>query len=215
MTKTPLDTLDPIFADCVGESDRLTIDKPWIRKGHVYATNGAIVIRQPTELPETVHRGPAAWQTFDDLRVSGRAILLPDIGPKLADTSICGKCKGKNSTKTCSECKGMGKHTCPTCEHVKPCRLCEGEGKLYCSECKGEGIVTRKRKSIRLHARYRIGLADYYVWLLQRHGIKTVRFTTILGGGPSFHSFHFRKGKDRTAIEGVVMGMTLGSDDDG
>lgn len=210
---TLLDTLDPIFADCLGKSDRFILDKPWIRKGFAYATNGSILIRQPTPLPETQHRGPRAWDIFDDSKPIGRSIPLPDIGPELADTLICPTCKAKDSTGTCKDCKGLGKHVCPTCKREKPCGACDGEGTQYCLECGGDGTVARKRQPVKLRPTHEIGLADYYVWLLRRHEIVSVRRANRIDGtGRSAHvGFRFRKG----TIEGIVLGMALGVDDDG
>lgn len=195
-----IDDLDPIFADCLGESDRLILDKPWVRRGYVYATNGAIVVRQPTLLCETAHRGPQAWPLVDEMEPSGKTIQLPDIGPELIDRLICETCKGKDSTTTCSECNGTGKHICPKCKHEQGCRTCEGEGQQCCSGCDGEGMTTRTRQSVKLAPDHQIGLADFYIWLLQRNGITTVRKATGNANG-----FRFRKGK----IEGLVLGMTL------
>lgn len=202
---TLLDTLDPIFADCLGENDRFALAEPWIRKGFVYATNGSIVMRQPTQSPETSHRGPQCGDAFDENKPTGKAIPLPDIGPELGDRAICEQCKGKDSTKTCDMCKGTGKHVCPTCKHEKPCRACVGQGSQYCFGCGGEGWNARKRVSVKLRPRHEVGLADYYIWLLRRHEIKAVRLAA------DGLAFCFRKGK----IEGIVMGMNLGLDDDG
>lgn len=196
-----LKTLDPIFADCLGENCRFLLGEPWIQKGFVYATNGSILVRQPTTLPETQRRGPPAWQNFDDTKAVGRIIRLPDLGPELADRTVCPTCKGTDSTKTCGDCKGAGKHVCPTCEHVKPCRPCEGEGNLCCSECEGAGALSRKRQSVKLRPAHEAGLADFYVWLLQRHGIDSVRTAKC----PNGFAFRFHKG----TIEGIVMGMAL------
>lgn len=205
-----LDTLDPIFADCTGDEDgRYTLTKPWVRKGVVYATNGSIVVRQSTSWDDTTdYPSPNdAPQLFDGSKPTGKAIALPDIGPELGDGLVCEKCKATDSTKMCSECKGEGVHICPTCEHEKPCRACEGEGKQRCCGCDGEGTIERTRRSVKLRPKDKIGLADFYVWLLRRHEIRTVRMAGTADG----IGFRFRKG----TIEGLVLGMTLGSDDDG
>ena len=210
MTKALLDTLDPIFADCLGDEDgRYTLTKPWIdTTGFVYATNGSILVRQPTKrtCPGDGRAPPNAARLFDQSKPIGKPITLPDIGPELGDKLICETCKGKDSTKTCNKCDGTGYHSCPTCKHKKPCRDCEGEGEWCCSGCGGEGTIKRDRQSIRLHPKHEFGLADYYVSLLQRHGIATVRRTDSADGP----GFRFCKGK----IEGLVLQMTLGADGD-
>lgn len=207
MTMPLLDTLDPLLAECTDDQDgRYTLTKPWIRNGFVYATDGRILVRQATKQADTTDDKPpgGAEHMFDESKPRGKSIPLPDIGMELGDRLVCEKCKGKNSSKTCSECNGEGSHVCPTCSHAKPCRACEGEGDKYCSACGGEGMLARKRTSVKLRPRHTIGLADYYVWLLRRHGIDAVRMTTTAT------SFYFSKGK----IRGIVMGCALGSDDD-
>lgn len=202
-----LDTLDSLFADCTGDEDgHYTLTKPWIRNGFVYATDGKIVVRQAVKQSDTTGDKPPGDvdREFDASTPTGQSIPLPDIGMELGDRLVCEKCKGKNPSKTCSECNGKGKHVCPTCSHAKPCRACEGEGEKYCSACDGEGMIARPRRSVKLRPTHTIGLADYYVWLLRRHGIDAVRMTATRA------SFYFRKG----TIKGLVMGKALGSDDD-
>lgn len=173
-----LKTLDPIFADCVcAETSRYAIAQPWVHNGFAYATNGRILVRQPTKRssrPFRYARVPSAWHLFDDSKPTGKPIPLPNIGPEQNDVMVCENCKGR---------------------------------KRKCSACDGEGSITRKHRSIELAPGLSKGLADYYVWLLQRHGIGEVQ----LDGASNGKTFCFRKGKK---IEGLVMGMTLGTEDD-
>jgi hypothetical protein len=85
-----------------GTSERYAIDAPWIRKGFEYATDSAIIVRRPTEAPNTPPEGtklPIAgklleenschltddwplpeWQQFEraDFGLSGRAVVMAD-----------------------------------------------------------------------------------------------------------------------------------------
>lgn len=196
-----IDTLDPIFADCVADEDgRYTLTEPWIRQGFIYATDGRIAVRQPITQPDTTDYGsPAnAGQMFDDSKLTGKAITLPDIGPE--PSAICTDCKGRKPKK-CGTCHGSGECACSVCDSQHTCGSCDGHGKRpWCSPCDGEGTITRTPLSVALDdPDLEVGLADTFIWLLQRHGIETVQKTQNGTG------FRFRKG----TIEGLVMGATL------
>ncbi len=136
-----LDTLDPIFAECVRqpwEPARSSYDSatetPWIANGWAYAANQEIIVRQRVRRKDTVGRFPKCAGFFR--RKAGKEITLPRL-------------RGKQG---------------------KPKAVDIGSAP--------------------------IGLSDRYVRLLQRHGITTVRPTTVVG------RFAFGKGK----IQGLVMG---------
>lgn len=195
-----LKSLDPIFADCVGEagSSRYVLDKPWTHSGWVYATNGRIAVRQPTLRVQVVDKAPIGTVIFDSFKPLGDPIDLPDIGPEPAASEVCDKCKGKESPE-CRNCYGSGVCTCSHCDDDHGCATCNGEGKMLCPECDGDGSIDRDVLAIEVAPEF--GLADHYVWLLWRHGITEIQ----LGEGDSSNQCRFRKGD----IEGVLMRMKL------
>lgn len=152
---TWIDDLDPIFAEClpIGDEDWSgRVAEPWVRAGYVYATNGQIVVRQPTSLPDTTHKRspPDASKHFTTKQLAGNPIALLGIG--------------------------------------------DDPGPIECPHCGGE--VPLPLKAIVLSAA--LTLANRYIWLLQRNGIKEVRFNVM----PEGQACYFAKGD----IEGLVMG---------
>lgn len=177
-----LDSLDPIFADCVGKSGRYTIGRPWVRGGFAYATNGRIVVRQPVTLQDTTHNAPDALAMFNESKPSGTIILLPDIGPN------------RSATMLCDECHGDGHCDCSRC----------GQD-AECYECGGKGTAGREQNAIELATG--LFVADTYVWLLQRHDITNVQVDeNYKGATPGDYRYCFCR-KDKLQLEGLVMGM--------
>lgn len=97
-----LDTLDPIFADCLlkpWQSERVMyqLDRPWVADGWAYATDGRIIVRQRMRCKDTNGRFPPqvgiegifAWTPK-----AGIIITLPRIGRKRPDLVRCPDCRG-------------------------------------------------------------------------------------------------------------------------
>lgn len=206
MAKKLLDTLDPIFADCLGEEGQspYPLSKPWIRDGFAYATNGCILVRQPTRRRTgSSAKVPDAWHLFDDSKPFDDPIPLPDIGLELGNVIVCGTCKGEKP-KPCKNCKTSGDCACPQCGIIHGCGECDGHGQeKLCSECGGEGTLEREGQAFALTPGADFGLADRYIWLLRRHGINEVRCNA--GMGQDARGFCFHKGK----VEGLVMGCEI------
>ncbi len=193
-----LKDLDPIFADCVGEGSRYALSKPWTHTGWAYAANGRIAVRQPTIRTSIVDNAPLGAPIFEGFQSSSTSVTLPDIGLEPEPSPVCEKCKGREPAE-CRNCYGSGECTCSHCDHDHECTRCNGKGKMLCESCGGDGRIDRDVLAVEIAPEF--GLADHYVWLLQRHGIVEVQ----IGEGVSKDQCRFHKGD----IEGILMRMKL------
>lgn len=143
-----LDTLDPIFADCLlkpwqASESRYEIAVPWVAEGWAYGTNGRIAVRQPVRRKNSNGHFPSGKSLFEAIAPkAGVIIVLPRSGRKQSDLVHCPNCRGRKQGCSCTN-----------------------------------GKVVRKTKSIGLGCG-EYGLADRYLWLLRDHGITTVQPTT-------------------------------------
>lgn len=114
-------TIHPIFDECKAkELSRYAIDRTWVFGGHVYATDGRIVVRSKTDEPDTPKEGhgwPPAYGLFTDTKRSDKPLVMPS------------KCKP--IVNSCRECNGCGEWycNCPDCANEHPCDSCE-DGKV-------------------------------------------------------------------------------------
>lgn len=147
---TLLDTLDPLFADCLlrpwHPRPFHQLDRPWVANGWVHATDRRIIVRQRTRRKDTGGRFPSRCNikcVFGWTPKEGSIITLPRIGRKRPDLVRCPDCRGSGCTR------------------------------VSCIA----GKVAREAKSIAVGCG-EYGLADRYIWLLRDHGITIVQPTT-------------------------------------
>lgn len=100
-----LDSLDPIFADCVDtRGTRYGVDQPWVQDGFVYATDGKIIVRQKTRRANSRFKAPDGLMLFRSVELSSESVALPDIGPEQPKT-LCPCCGGGFDGTDCIERK--------------------------------------------------------------------------------------------------------------
>ena len=114
---------------CGGENNRSALRTPFVREGWEGATNGCIIVRRPSMLPNT-ERAPSMSQLrWDKNDYCDDPIVLPEVA-EFADE--CPKC-----------CGGMT--TCPTCGQDVSCGKCEGTGFANRPVDLGGGVFLRER----------------------------------------------------------------------
>ena len=89
-----VDDLDPIFADCVDLLGQRNLRQPWVRDGFVYASDGRIIVRQPTTLLNSTHDAPDAHHILEEAVPTDEVLSVPDIGPEKAEYFECPHCSG-------------------------------------------------------------------------------------------------------------------------
>lgn len=151
--------LHPIFHDCTlqpwDERRHASFDlsRVWVgNERYIYATDGAILVRAPTRRQAT----PGDWlsdradfvEIWERAAPRGLRIALPPVGGRELPVILCPKCE--NGAK---------------------------RNKTECSKCEGRGRIVRSYEPIKLPSTIR-HLADYYIWLLKAHGIRSVRRTS-------------------------------------
>lgn len=171
--------LPPIFAECVAEeSTRYGIDRPWVRDGVVYATDGRVCVRMRIA-GEDAGSGPdtsgLCWASdvYED-----NATPLPDIG-------------GMPGPVPCSTCVGDGHYTCTECESDVECPRCDGTGEIDGYE--PERITLE-------HASQSACLLNTYIWKLQRGRVQAV-YLRKQPPSDERHSVRFVVGN----VEGLLM----------
>jgi hypothetical protein len=206
-----LTNLPPIFAKCTGPawSYSYQMDMPWVCKGHIYATDGKIAVRVPTNLPDDPPPPPIGgkkkeWPpAYSALKWDGDwlHVELPDAGPEQPRRQ-CKDCGGKGTVNRCGECDGTGEVECDY-NHMHACDECGGTGKLpgpgeSCGNCGGDGTVPPPPQPIWV-VKGRVALADNYIRLLHDCGARL--YIEKTGGKSS--PLRFTVGE----CEGLVMPM--------
>ena len=103
---------------------RYNIDEPWAKDGFVYATDGRMCIRMPTDQPDTVIEGKK-WPSVKDLGFDQSGELLPWPVIDEGQGHLCRTCSGEGYLD--KECELCGS----TCiDYGMPCVRCNGSGKV-------------------------------------------------------------------------------------
>lgn len=126
---------------CDPETSRFAINKPFNQKGFTCATDGRVIVRIPTDEPDT----PATDKK------------IPDVSQLAWNHAACTQWKPlkKAKRKKVTEIHQQG---CPKCETC-PCDECEGEGFLLtvngierdCHDCEGSGFGNRSTSCPECH----------------------------------------------------------------
>ena len=160
--------LPAIFRDCANSDNWRYPDmkRPWVSDGHVYATDGRIIVRVPiTGIdPEIVDRlRPQDGQKFP--RDPGS--IFPVNGPHEPEP-VPLPAESPDEYETCDKCGGDGRAECDL-GHVHDCPECDGAG-----QCANLAQV----------AVGRYFMSARYVAILRRHGITEVYQPVTSGVGP-------------------------------
>jgi hypothetical protein len=221
-----LDALPPIFRDCVvtdeglGEGRATYFCYPAVVGGHVYASDGRILIRTAAtpDLADLMPEPPPgrrfpqhAGSMFDDPVGWDDA---PTPLPPLDSLPRCRDCAGRGhfpANATCPACDGEEDRHCSHCGESATCDRCCGRGRIpagTCVACLGSGLDTDDAGAVGVGAG--ITLGAYYLAILHRHGaslhlpraardvgrVMPVRF--VVAGSPE--------------VEGLLMPMTPPAD---
>ncbi len=116
------------------------LEKPWVKDGYEYVSNGRILIRIKTDKPDTEGRHPNAKDLFEQQKeIPPVEIKLPD---RIVDQA-CDDCFGSGIRHCkCESCDGKGSHRCE-CGDTHGCRDCDSSGNIElsgkCPACDGTG----------------------------------------------------------------------------
>ena len=109
--------LEILQACCSTEPTRYKLDKPFLKLGVAYGTNGHICARLRTDIPPEIKEvdgtPPCADLGWD--KPYPQLFLLPKVGP--------------DKSKICPKCWGSGYCTC-VCGDEHKCQYCDGEGDI-------------------------------------------------------------------------------------
>ena len=138
-------TIHPIFSECVTTTpSRYQLDRVAVQKGHRWATDGAILVREPAPEPDDV----VVLPDFKHLRFDATTIGLL---PLLIDVPA-------GDRKKCQSC------------HQGECANCKTEGK--CQSCGGRGeYFLPVPVLIQESGDRKLWLSSKYLAVLKRHGV--------------------------------------------
>lgn len=127
---------------CGNYDGRFCLTKPFVQRGHLYATDGRAVVRIPSTDEDTK---PPDRQTFPDgaQMFDANWIEPKDELPPLTDLTqeVDGPCYCQ---RECPCCDGTGTCVCDDCEDEHDCRKCNSRGvtgQVGCPECNGRGEI--------------------------------------------------------------------------
>jgi len=124
---------------CGTSGGRFDLDKPFIRDGWRWATDGWIVVRMPTTDADTEGRYPKIESLFEGF--PGCDHDWPD-WPQ--SPIRCRKCRTGKVLVACQTCNGEGEHEC-ACGNLHGCGGCDGHGNVSgandCLFCGGTAKV--------------------------------------------------------------------------
>lgn len=123
--------------------ERRQLDEPRVQEGWLYASDGAILVRVPSDEPDFEWKGLP-------LNLGHVCRDLPPENPKpwpsvnlIDGIGCCVECEGygKVSVVECEMCEGTGIDECPHCQREEDCEECDGEGVIgeKCGKCNGQG----------------------------------------------------------------------------
>lgn len=203
-TRTWRDVLPPIFADCVGtDLSRYSIDHPFAEGGHVYATDGRIVVRAPLSMADGIaiptnkntETSPSTYPPAAGLFPGGEfeadplpLVTIPSAGPDVK----CRSCDGTGKWE-CDKCDGDGVIECD-CGYEHPCPDCDGRDNDRCEDCEGVGTVKPRPRPIDFGS---VVLNERYVRVIQR------------ANGRIYANQRGPKAAVRFAIFGAIEGMLM------
>lgn len=186
----PFDLFCAERAACVRGARTADLSRPFVLKGHRYATNGIVAVRTPTKAGDTTGvRTPdgvehVGWIT-DEQRAAGPWRPWPKV--ERADAQ-CAQCKGAGTVdNSCPECDGSGVVECEY-GHEHECEECDGHGRTTedseptpCPDCIGgkvsvpHGVRLAGRLISGIYAAL-IGSVDAAEYLDVEDGNKPLRF---------------------------------------
>lgn len=152
-----LEDLQPF---CSVDPWRHSLAAPFPRGGHIFATNGRILIRVPAagelaDLPERAGSPPNPADCIPAADGYQPVEVPPGWESFKEDSAPCETCQGAGIVKKCRNCDGSGEVTCLECGHEEDCKDCDGEGIVAmvegggtaggdpCEDCGGEGIQAK------------------------------------------------------------------------
>ena len=100
---------------CADEDGRYPYSKPWIGDGWRYATDGYIIVREPTTEPDSDHDRPAMLVT-----------VFGGVTPANLRRYVVPTHSGQGKDTTRPACDGLDEPTTDTCAKVGTCKA-EGE----------------------------------------------------------------------------------------
>lgn len=127
-------------AFCGEGNTRYAFTKPFVRGGWRSATNGRVLVRVPSNEPDTEGNWPKTGELFLQKwrKINPVLLMLPARGEE-----DCWDCYGTRTRHVeCELCKGNGNCSCE-CGHKHKCGVCAGRGSVkldgVCFECQGTG----------------------------------------------------------------------------
>lgn len=142
---------------CSADPKLPALTTPHVHHGWKYATDGRVVVRMPTNEPDTVrtdgHEFPLSKivKIIEHCRAHGSALTPTEI-PNLPEPNKikCRFCGGMGRMEKCAKCAGNGFMTCGECGHTHRCEPCDHTGLVAtdrpeadaCDECGGSGEKT-------------------------------------------------------------------------
>lgn len=191
---------------CATYSARYALTEPFCHGGFEYATDSAIMIRVPTDKPDSPtfsgdgKQFPTAgnyWEMYKPNFKREFCDYFPvDYVDKLAPCLAC-EATGLASHELCVKCEGEGCTECFECGHESECGECDGDGFVGSGECE---VCHGKRELIQ-PVLQRIGSDKYSIAVKYDRPIRglpgpvTCRYVASEGCVP----FRFNGG------EGIVM----------
>ncbi len=128
-------------AFCGEGGSRHAFTKPFVRGGWRNATDGRILVRVPSNEPDTEGKWPKMGELFLRKwnRINAVALVVPGRG-----TEECRDCYGTRFIHIeCCDCEGSGSCECNDCGDRHKCAACRGRGVVRtgrdCRVCQGTG----------------------------------------------------------------------------
>ena len=102
---------------------RYNLDEPWIKDGFIYATDGRMCIRMPTDQPDTVSEGKKWPSSVNGFEQSGELLSWPVIDE--GQGHKCWACNGEgHPDKECELCGST------VIDYGMACIRCNGSGEV-------------------------------------------------------------------------------------
>lgn len=181
---------------CDPESSRYSIQKPWVKNGYTYATDGRVLVRVDTaDEPDTVA------EPGSGLRFPKADDILPPLAASESDwlpwpkVEPCETCMASNKIP-CIECDGHGECNLCRCKTPHECGNCDGTGSIDCETCTDIGGFSHRfgKAEIALKYAFAISALPDVKYLPQEKPDGVVRFR-FDGGEGAVASLYDKGGK--------------------
>lgn len=135
---------------CAEEAGRFLIERPWVKDGWRYATDGCVCVRVPApgepDTPSPLESGPRLFEADEcfGAQYDFEADRCTEPFPTHDGRTFKQACDNEAHMKECPDCLGSGTCHCPSCDNAHDCPKCGGRGyrtvkQTPCPECNASG----------------------------------------------------------------------------